>query len=142
MQTWELKTQSRNGNMLRGQTMLAQMHNYENKTVACRALPVANVCGFLLSGNLHSALQEAINKQHYRNIIHGNVPNCHKWTEEHITVQKLPFGTFTSASHFLTLVLVWLTFWIVECAKQGCKSTRRETEKLAVEKVPSVAQVP
>ena len=30
----------------------------------------------------------------------GNIPDCHKWTEGSIIVQKRPFGTFTLASVF------------------------------------------
>ena len=30
----------------------------------------------------------------------GNIPDCHKWTEESIIVQKRPFGTFALASAF------------------------------------------
>ena len=56
--------------------------------------------------------------------ISGNIPDCHKWTEEHRTVKKHPFGTFTLASHFLTLAQVWRTFWILECTKQGFKPAR------------------
>ena len=71
-----------------------------------------------------------------------NIADCHKWTEEHTTVQKHPFGTFALASRFLTLALVWRTFRILKNAKQGGKPARREPQNPAVENVPSGSQVP
>ena len=35
----------------------------------------------------------------------GNIPDCHKWTEGSIIVQKRPFGTFAFGSAFSHLGL-------------------------------------
>ena len=77
-----------------------------------------------LTENLHYALQESINSQPLRKAAHGSIPDCRKWIEEHTTVERHQFGTFTLASHFITLALVWRTFWILECAKQRLKPAR------------------
>ena len=61
----------------------------------------------------------------YRKTIHGSIPDCRKIIEEHRTVKQHQFGTFTLADHFLTLALVWRTFWILKCTKQGTKPARR-----------------
>ena len=85
--------------MLRRHATLTHMPKYLNKTAACRDELIANVC-VLLQENMHSALQEAMNRQQYQKDMHGNIPDCHKWTEESIIVQKRPFETFTLASAF------------------------------------------
>ena len=78
----------------------------------------------------------------YRKPIHRNIPDCREWIEEHTTVEQHQFGTFTLASHFLTLAQVWRTFLNLECTKQGGKSPRRKPNQLALEKVPTGSQAP
>ena len=62
----------------------------------------------------------------YRKTLHGSIPDGRKWIEEHNPVKQHQFGTFTLASRFLAVALVWRTFWILKCAKQGAKPARRK----------------
>ena len=66
---------------------------------------------------------------------------------------KSRLGRFDPQVHFLTLALVWWTFWILKCNKQGLKPARdhlgttsgpprRKSKKVRFEKVPTGSQAP
>ena len=95
--------------------------DFEHIGDACGSAPMARFTRRASSGyDLHTSLGLCIviencvsldrsraKCEKHENAPLGNIPDCHTWTEEHITVQKRPFGTIRSTGAFLTLACVW-----------------------------------
>ena len=76
----------------------------------------------------------------------GNILDCHKWIEEHTTVQKHLFGTFPFASAFSHPGLGLVNILDSKKCQTGCQINsgppRQTPEKTTIGKDPSVGQVP
>ena len=84
--------------------------------------------------NVFRSTRAKRNVKHSENAPLGNIPNVHKWIEEHITVQKRPFGTFSLAGAFSHSSIGLVIFEIPKCTKQGAKPATRKQQKPPVEK--------
>ena len=72
----------------------------------------------------------------------GNIPDCHKWTEESIIVQKRPFGTFALASAFSHPGLGLVNILDSKKSQTAAKINSPQIKKPAVGKDLSDGQVP
>ena len=76
----------------------------------------------------------------------GNIPDCHKWTEGSIIVQKRPFGTFALTIAFSHSGLGLVNILDSKKCQTGCQTCsgppRRESQKLGVGKVPNGSHAP